>query len=105
MVLAMGFAGGLTPSPSAIVVLLGAAAVGRAWFGVLLVVAYGAGMAVTLTGVGMILARFSDRLQVLLSKRWGAKLMRRLPIGTAILIVLAGAAVALAAIMNVSWAA
>src|SRR5262245_31433051 len=37
----MGFAGGLVPSPSALVVLLGAIALGRTWFGVLLVVAYG----------------------------------------------------------------
>ncbi len=53
----MGFAGGLVPSPSALVVLVGAIALGRAWFGVLLVVAYGAGMAVTLTGAGLLLVR------------------------------------------------
>jgi nickel/cobalt exporter len=51
----MGFAGGLVPSPSALVVLLGAIALHRAWFGVLLVVAYGAGMAATLTGAGLLL--------------------------------------------------
>jgi nickel/cobalt transporter (NicO) family protein len=39
----MGFAGGLVPSPLALVVLLGAIALGRAWFGVLLVVACRAG--------------------------------------------------------------
>jgi ABC-type nickel/cobalt efflux system permease component RcnA len=52
---AMGFAGGMVPSPSALVVLLGAIALGRAWFGVILVVAYGAGMAATLTGAGVAL--------------------------------------------------
>lgn len=51
----LGLAGGFVPSPSAIVVLLGAIALGRAWFGVGLVVAYGADMAATLTGVGMLL--------------------------------------------------
>jgi len=55
--LAMGFVGGLLPSPSALVVLLGAIALGRAWFGVVLVVAYGAGMALTLTAVGLLLVR------------------------------------------------
>lgn len=35
----MGFAGGLVPSPSALVVLLGAIALERLWFGVILVVA------------------------------------------------------------------
>jgi ABC-type nickel/cobalt efflux system permease component RcnA len=38
-------------------VLLGAIALGRAWFGVVLVVAYGAGMALTLTTVGLVLVR------------------------------------------------
>ena len=53
----MGVAGGLVPSPSALLVLLGATALGRAWFGVLLVVAYGVGMAVTLTVAGLLLLR------------------------------------------------
>jgi ABC-type nickel/cobalt efflux system permease component RcnA len=52
-VVVMGFAGGLMPSPSAVVVLLGAVALGHAWFGVLLVLAYGIGLAVTLTGIGV----------------------------------------------------
>jgi ABC-type nickel/cobalt efflux system permease component RcnA len=47
----MGVAGGLVPSPSALIVLLGATALGRAWFGVVLVVCYGVGMAVTLTAM------------------------------------------------------
>lgn len=45
------------PSPSAVVVLLGAIALGRAWFGVALVVAYGVGMAATLTAAGPALVR------------------------------------------------
>jgi ABC-type nickel/cobalt efflux system permease component RcnA len=52
----MGFAGGLVPSPSAVVVLLGATALGRAWFGVLLVLAYGAGLAASLLALGMIIS-------------------------------------------------
>ena len=87
--LAMGFAGGLTPCPSAVVVLLGAAAVGRAWFGVLLVVAYGAGMAATLTGVGMALAKFSDRVQLLLSRRWGT-VLGKLPLVSGAFVLAAG---------------
>lgn len=51
----LGLAGGFVPSPSAIVVLLGAIALDRAWFGVVLVVGYGLGMAVTLTGAGLLL--------------------------------------------------
>lgn len=61
-IIAMGFAGGLVPSPSALVVLLGAVALGRTWFGIVLVIAYGAGMALTLTGTGLLLSRASGRL-------------------------------------------
>ena len=53
----MGVAGGLVPSPSALVVLLAATALGRAWFGAVLVVFYGAGMAVTLIAAGLLLTR------------------------------------------------
>src|SRR5262249_37665624 len=54
-VVAMGFAGGMVPSPSALVVLLGAVALGRTWFGVGLVIAYGLGMAATLMVAGLVL--------------------------------------------------
>ncbi|WP_405886415.1 nickel transporter [Streptomyces longwoodensis] len=55
--LLLGFAGGLVPSPSAVVVLVGAAALGHAWFGLLLVVAYGVGLALTLTAAGFAVVR------------------------------------------------
>ncbi|MFE2728399.1 high frequency lysogenization protein HflD [Kitasatospora sp. NPDC059327] len=58
----LGIAGGLVPSPSALVVLLGAVALGRTLFGAALVVAYGLGMAATLTTVGLLLVRVGDRL-------------------------------------------
>lgn len=60
----MGIAGGLVPSPSALVVLLGAVALGRTAFGVLLVVGYGLGMAATLTLAGLLLVRLRDRFEV-----------------------------------------
>ncbi|EXG81119.1 nickel/cobalt transporter [Cryptosporangium arvum] len=88
--LAMGFAGGLSPSPSAVVVLLGAAALGRAWYGVLLVLAYGIGLAATLTGIGFALAHWSERLYRFGTGRRGTLLTRRLPTATATLIVLVG---------------
>ncbi|MFI6893600.1 nickel transporter [Streptomyces sp. NPDC050256] len=59
----MGIAGGLVPSPSALVVLLGAVALGRTAFGVLLVVGYGLGMAATLTLAGLLLVRLRDRFE------------------------------------------
>jgi ABC-type nickel/cobalt efflux system permease component RcnA len=95
----MGFAGGLVPSPSALVVLLGAIALGRAWFGVLLVVAYGAGMAVTLTGAGLLLVRARALLDRRASAGAGprarlpfrlAPLARALPLASAAAIIAVG---------------
>jgi ABC-type nickel/cobalt efflux system permease component RcnA len=88
--LAMGFAGGLVPSPSALVVLLGAVALGRTWFGILLVVGYGVGMASALMGIGLLLSRGRR----LLERRVVHPLLRsfavRLPLATAALVVLVG---------------
>jgi nickel/cobalt exporter len=95
--LAMGFAGGLSPSPSAVVVLLGAAALGRAWYGVLLVLAYGIGLAATLTAIGFALAHWGERLHRAGSGRWSTLLTRRLPVATATVIVLVGLGVTLLA--------
>jgi nickel/cobalt transporter (NicO) family protein len=103
----VGFAGGLVPSPSALVVLLGAIALGRAWYGVLLVLAYGAGMAATLTGAGMVLVRArvaidrrSDAARTAepvpgsrlagRARQWLASLSRSLPAATAGVLVLGG---------------
>jgi len=89
--LGMGVAGGLVPSPSALVVLLGAVALGRTAFGVLLVLFYGIGMAGTLTVAGVLAVR--------LTEKWGARmsrqrLMQRLagatPVVTAGLVVVVG---------------
>jgi len=85
----MGIAGGLVPSPSALVVLLGAIGLGRTGFGVLLVIGYGAGMAATLTAAGLLLIRVQDRW----SKRLPgltARLSRIMPTGTAALVLLVG---------------
>ncbi|MFC9428957.1 sulfite exporter TauE/SafE family protein [Streptomyces sp. NPDC056987] len=59
-IILLGFAGGLVPSPSAVVVLVGAAALGQAWFGFLLVIAYGAGLAVTLAAAGFAVVRLRE---------------------------------------------
>ena len=94
---AMGFAGGLVPSPSALVVLLGAIALGRAWFGVVLVVVYGMGMAATLTGAGLLLVRaraLLDRRSRQPRRPWLASLARLLPVASSSVIVVMGLFVA-----------
>jgi nickel/cobalt transporter (NicO) family protein len=94
---ALGLAGGLVPSPSAVVVLLGGIALGQAWFGVALVLAYGLGMAATLTGVGLLLAHLRTRMDRRLHLPAGSLLARAgrlLPAVTASVIVAVGLALA-----------
>ena len=86
----MGIAGGLVPSPSALVVLLGAIALGRTWFGILLVIAYGIGMAAVLTAAGLLLLKVRDRLAPMLSPRWSRWATAALPALTAALVLVVG---------------
>ncbi|XUL87129.1 sulfite exporter TauE/SafE family protein [Streptomyces galilaeus] len=93
----LGFAGGLVPSPSAVVVLVGAAALGQAWFGLLLVVAYGVGLALTLTAAGFAVVKLGTGMNRVLDRRprWTtspmAVLVRRtLPLASAFVVVALG---------------
>jgi len=53
----LGFAGGLVPSASALILLLGAVAAGRPGYGLALAIAFGLGMAAVLTGIGLAVVR------------------------------------------------
>lgn len=88
----MGLAGGLVPSPSALVVLLGAIAIGRAWFGVVVIAAYGVGMAATLVAAGLLMARLRDRIATFVAGAHPTlgRSMRYLPMTTAALVLLGG---------------
>jgi nickel/cobalt exporter len=88
-IVSMGIAGGLVPSPSALIILLGAIGLGRTGFGVLLVVGYGLGMAATLTAAGLLLIKLQDRWSGRLP-RLTARLSRLAPTGTAALVLLVG---------------
>jgi nickel/cobalt exporter len=98
----LGFAGGLVPSPSAVVVLVGAAALGHAWFGLLLVVAYGVGLALTLTAAGFAVVRLGTGAARLLDRgpRWTGRpavalVRRNLPLWSALVVVALGAGLVL----------
>ncbi|UKY48910.1 hypothetical protein [Streptomyces inhibens] len=58
----LGTSGGLLPSPSAFLVLLSGLLTGRVGAAVLMVAAFGLGMALTLTGVGLVVLRGRDAL-------------------------------------------
>jgi nickel/cobalt exporter len=96
----LGVAGGLVPSPSALLVLLAASALGRTYFGVVLVLGYGVGMALALCAAGLLLVRLRGRLE----KYAGSPRMQRadrvlayLPILTALLVLAVGTGLALRA--------
>jgi ABC-type nickel/cobalt efflux system permease component RcnA len=98
----LGFAGGLVPSPSAVVVLVGAAALGKAWFGLALVLAFGVGLAFTLTAVGFAVVRAGAGMSRLLERRprlVGGKAFalasRTVPLASAWLVVALGAGLVL----------
>jgi ABC-type nickel/cobalt efflux system permease component RcnA len=52
--IALGASGGLVPCPSALVLLLSSIALGRVGLGLLLLVAFSLGLAIVLTGIGLI---------------------------------------------------
>jgi ABC-type nickel/cobalt efflux system permease component RcnA len=105
----IGIAGGLVPSPSALVVLLGAIGLGRTGFGVVLVLAYGVGLAAALTGAGLLMVVVQRRLERATRRgRFGARasvlagrLSRATPAVTAGPVVIVGAGLALRAASGV----
>ena len=60
---ALGLAGGIIPSTNALIILLGTIVAGRAAFGVVLVIAFGLGMALVLGGVGALMVVARERME------------------------------------------
>jgi ABC-type nickel/cobalt efflux system permease component RcnA len=86
-VMAMGAAAGLIPCPSALVVLLGAVAQGQIGLGMLLIVAFSLGLAMTLTALGLAVVLASNAMGTV---RVPGRLLTALPAASAGLIVLVG---------------
>ena len=85
---ALAFAGGILPSPSALVVLLGSVAIGRAALGLVLIAAFSAGLAASLVAVGVL----AIRARHVATGRLPAGLMRLAPVVSAACIALLGLA-------------
>jgi ABC-type nickel/cobalt efflux system permease component RcnA len=60
---ALGAAGGLLPSPSALLVLFTALAVGRLAYGLSLIAAFSVGLALTVSAIGLLVLRGRDLLR------------------------------------------
>jgi nickel/cobalt transporter (NicO) family protein len=85
--LAVGVSGGLLPCPSALVVLLAAISLHRLLFGLVLIVAFSLGLALSITGIGLgaILAK-----KAFARRSFDGVLIRVLPAISAAVIVVAG---------------
>ena len=95
---AVGVSGGLLPCPSALVVLLAAISLHRVAFGLVLIVAFSAGLALTITGIGLVavLARRTFR-----RLSFEGPLVRLLPAASALVILAAGLAMTVRAVPKV----
>jgi nickel/cobalt transporter (NicO) family protein len=85
--LAIGVSGGLVPCPAALVLLLSAISLGRLGFGMVLVVTFSVGLAIVLTGIGILMIyakRLFDRFS------FEGRVPRLLPVASALVISLAG---------------
>ena len=100
----MGLVGGLVPSPSALLLLLAAVALGKAWFGVVLVIGFGIGMAATLALVGMVARDLLLRVERLADGRgWlGGPVRTVLSYGAAVGVCMIGIAIVLRATTGLS---
>jgi nickel/cobalt transporter (NicO) family protein len=76
----LGLAGGLIPSASALLILLGSIAAGRPAFGFVLVVAFGLGMALVMGGIGFALVVARARLDRVGTSTWLGRAGAYLPL-------------------------
>jgi len=97
--LAVGVSGGLLPCPSALVVLLAAISLHRVAFGLVLILAFSAGLALSITGIGLVavLARRAFKRM-----SFEGRLIRLLPAASALVILAAGLAMTAHAVPKVS---
>jgi len=98
--LALGISGGLLPCPSALVVLLGAIALNRIGFGLILVLAFSLGLAGALTGIGMTFiyaGRLFDRFPS------QGRLIQMLPVLSALFVSGIGVAISIKALAEIGW--
>jgi ABC-type nickel/cobalt efflux system permease component RcnA len=86
--LTLGISGGIVPCPAALVVLLSAVSMNRVGFGLLLIVAFSAGLAAVLVGIGVLMVYAQQSMSRFQSE--GKWIARWLPITSSAFIVLFG---------------
>ncbi|HEX7311273.1 MAG TPA: sulfite exporter TauE/SafE family protein [Gaiellaceae bacterium] len=96
---AVGVSGGLLPCPSALVVLLAAISLHRVAFGLLLIVAFSLGLALSITGVGLIAVAAK---RIFARASFDGVVLRALPAVSAAVILLAGVVMTIHALPKVA---
>ena len=96
--LALGVSGGLIPCPSALVVMLGAIALNRIGFGLILVLAFSVGLAGALTAIGMMFI-YAGRLFERFPSQ--GRVLRLLPVLSALFVSAIGAAIVWKALVDI----
>ena len=95
--LALGISGGLIPCPSAMVLLLAAVALNKTLYGMLLVLAFSVGLAITLTAIGLAFLYARNRMSF---SRTTARWPHLLPVFSAALITVVGAVLCFTALQT-----
>ena len=98
--LTLGISGGLVPCPSALLVMLGAVALNRVAFGLVLIVAFSLGLAIVLMATGLALVyagRLFDRLPI------NARSIQWVSAGSALIMALIGLAAVWQAVGQVTF--
>jgi nickel/cobalt exporter len=99
---ALGVVGGLAPSASALVILLAAISLHRLGFGLLLILAFSAGMAAVLAGVGLVLVYAGKAVErVGFQHRWIAGFASRIPLLTSLVVLVSGLVLAVRAALQI----
>jgi nickel/cobalt exporter len=98
VLLALGIAGGLLPDPAALALLLGALSSGKVLLGLVTVVVFSIGFAMTLVVVGIVAAKVGEKVLDWLASIW----MIRLQIATSLLIVAMGVVLTVRAVSELS---
>jgi len=96
--LAVGISGGMLPCPSALVVLLAAISLHRLAFGLVLIVAFSTGLALSITGLGLVAVLAKRRFA---GRSFDGLVIRVLPAVSAAVILAAGVAMTVRAIPKV----
>lgn len=95
--LALGVSGGLLPCPSALVVMLGAIALQRVAFGLLLIVVFSFGLASVLTLIGILMVHAGKLVRYVPES---GRVLRLAPIASALFITLAGGGITAQALLQ-----